>query len=111
MPIVRSHHEAWDGSGYPDGLKGEAIPLGARILPQSIVSMHSRRSGLIEGDARSKKQWPSVKSKSGILFDPQVVELLETHYSSLEEKARQHIEEIAPLKTDLFIERGAAPGS
>ena len=31
-PIIRHHHERWDGSGYPDGLAGEAIPLGARIV-------------------------------------------------------------------------------
>src|SRR5207248_5034898 len=32
VPIVRSHHEKWNGSGYPDGKKGEEIPIGARIL-------------------------------------------------------------------------------
>jgi putative two-component system response regulator len=31
-PLIRHHHERWDGSGYPDGLSGEAIPLGARIM-------------------------------------------------------------------------------
>jgi putative two-component system response regulator len=36
-PIMRHHHEKWDGSGYPDGLKGEAIPLGARII--SVVDV------------------------------------------------------------------------
>ena len=36
-PIMRHHHERWDGSGYPDGLKGESIPLGARII--SVVDV------------------------------------------------------------------------
>ena len=31
-PYIQSHHERWDGTGYPDGLKGETIPLGARVL-------------------------------------------------------------------------------
>jgi GAF domain-containing protein len=52
-----------------------------------------------------------VKSKAGIQFDPAVVELLAEHYPRLEEMARQQIEEVEPLKTDLFIERGAAPGN
>jgi len=36
-PIMRHHHERWDGSGYPDGLKGDAIPLGARIIAAADV--------------------------------------------------------------------------
>jgi putative nucleotidyltransferase with HDIG domain len=111
VPIVRSHHEAWDGSGYPDGLKGEDIPIGARVLTavdcfDALASDRPYRKALPLNEAMEH-----MKSKAGIQFDPAVVRLLAEHYPRLEELARQQIEEIEPLKTDLFIERGAAPGN
>ena len=44
-PIIRHHHERWDGSGYPDGLQGEGIPLGARIMAVVDVfdALHTAR--------------------------------------------------------------------
>jgi diguanylate cyclase (GGDEF)-like protein/putative nucleotidyltransferase with HDIG domain len=111
VPIVRSHHEAWDGSGYPDGLKGEEIPIGARILTavdcfDALASDRPYRKALPIDQAMA-----FVKSKAGIQFDAEVVRLLDEHYLRLEELARKQIEEVEPLKTDLFIERGAAPGA
>jgi diguanylate cyclase (GGDEF)-like protein/putative nucleotidyltransferase with HDIG domain len=111
VPIVRSHHEAWDGSGYPDGLKGEEIPIGARILTavdclDALASERPYRRAMPIEEAMA-----FVKDKAGIKFDPEVVRLLEERYQELEEMARQQIEEIEPLKTDLFIQRGEAPGN
>ncbi|HUH64687.1 MAG TPA: HD domain-containing phosphohydrolase [Terracidiphilus sp.] len=111
VPIVRSHHEAWDGSGYPDGLKCEEIPIGARILTavdcfDALASDRPYRRALPIEQAME-----FVKSKAGIQFDPEVVRLLDEHFLRLEELARKQIEEVEPLKTDLFIERGTAPGA
>ena len=111
VPIVRSHHEAWDGTGYPDGLRGEDIPIGARLLTavdcfDALASERPYRKALPLNEAMA-----FVKSRAGIQFDPQVVKLLEKHYLELEEKARQQIEQIEPLKTDILIDRGAAPGA
>ena len=111
VPIVRSHHEAWDGSGYPDGLRGEDIPIGARILTvvdcfDALASERPYRKALPIEEAMA-----IVKSKAGTQFDPAIVGLLETHYPELEKLARQQSGEMEPLKTDIFIERGAAPGA
>jgi GAF domain-containing protein len=111
VPIVRSHHEAWDGSGYPDGLEGEEIPIGARILSavdcfDALASDRPYRRALPVEEALAY-----LKSKAGVQFDPDVVRLLEEHYPELEEHAHQEIEEMMPLDTDLIIARGAAPSA
>lgn len=111
VPIVRSHHEAWDGSGYPDGLIGEEIPIGARILTavdcfDALASERPYRRALPVDQAMAM-----VKSRAGTQFDPAVVRLLEERYVELEALAHQHIDELAPLNTDLYIVRGAAPAA
>lgn len=111
VPIVRSHHEAWDGSGYPDGLKGEEIPIGARILTavdflDALASDRPYRKAMPLDEAMAM-----VKAKSGTLLDPKIVRLLEEHYQQLEKKARLASEEIPPLNTEISIERGRAPGA
>jgi putative nucleotidyltransferase with HDIG domain len=111
VPIVRSHHEAWNGSGYPDGLKGEEIPIGARILTavdclDALASERPYRKALPLAEAME-----IVRSKAGSLFDPDIVRLLELHYLELEELAHRHIGEIEPLNTDMIVDRGAAPAA
>ncbi len=73
VPLVRHYAEHWDGTGYPDNLKGEDIPLGARIL--AVASAHSAlmrprsfRPAITEEEAMSE-----VVSRSGSQFDPSVI--------------------------------------
>ncbi|MCZ2390097.1 MAG: diguanylate cyclase [Acidobacteria bacterium] len=73
VPIVRYHHEAWDGSGYPSGLKGNRIPLGSRILAvvdtyDALRSERPYRKALSRDDARA-----FIVRAAGTRFDPDVV--------------------------------------
>jgi diguanylate cyclase (GGDEF)-like protein/putative nucleotidyltransferase with HDIG domain len=83
-PIVRSHHERWDGTGYPDGLKGEQIPMGARVLAVvdclDAMSSHRQYQNAISLDAAMEK----VASMSGSAFEPRIVEVLKRRYLELE---------------------------
>ncbi len=75
IDIVKHHHERWDGKGYPDGLKGESIPLGARIMTvadsyDAMVSARPyRKVGLSVNEAIEE-----IRRNSGAQFDPVVVE-------------------------------------
>ena len=72
--FVRSHHEKYDGSGYPDGLRGEMIPLGARIitLADSFDAMTSDRS--YRAKMTPEEALEEVRRCSGTHFDPELVE-------------------------------------
>lgn len=73
IDIPYCHHERWDGSGYPRGLKGEEIPLAARIF--AVVDV----SDALLSDRPYSKAWPLkkvlryIEENSGVMFDPQVV--------------------------------------
>lgn len=77
--IVRHHHESWDGSGYPDGLKGEEIPLGARIVAvadsfDAMTTDRSYRRALSVDEAIDRLQ-----TGVGTQFDPKIVRLFVRH--------------------------------
>ena len=78
LPLVRHGHERWDGFGYPDGLAGEAIPLGARIIFacdawDAMTSDRPYRAAMPEAEARAE-----LRSAAGSQFDPAVVDALLT---------------------------------
>jgi diguanylate cyclase (GGDEF)-like protein len=72
-PLVRSSHEHWDGSGYPDGLRGERIPLGARIVSvcDAFDAMLTRRP--YSNPMSTKDSLAEISRCSGTQFDPGVV--------------------------------------
>lgn len=76
VPIVRHHHENWDGTGYPDGISGEAIPIGARIISvvdcfDALTSDRPYRRALSDEQALA-----IIGERTGTMYAPAVVEVL-----------------------------------
>jgi len=107
VPIVRSHHERWNGTGYPDGLKGIEIPVGARILAvvdsfDALASNRQYRRALSPQEAIA-----AIKQEAGETYDPFIVEILERTYPEVERliaSAPQQRE--SKLSTHVKIEKG-----
>ncbi|MEZ5290764.1 MAG: HD domain-containing protein [Vicinamibacterales bacterium] len=87
VPIVRHHHENWDGSGYPDGLRGPAIPIGARILAvvdcyDALTSHRPYRPALSASQALE-----ILTQRRGKMYDPLVVDAFVREHASLSTQA------------------------
>ena len=89
IKVVRSHHERWDGKGYPDGLRGEESPMGARIfsLADALDAMTSDRP------YRKALPWRAasaeIVAERGRQFDPDVVDAFRATEAALEEIRRE----------------------
>ena len=111
VPIVRSHHEWWNGSGYPDGLKGEAIPIGARILSvvdcfDALTSDRPYRKG-----QSMEESMQHLERLAGTQFDPAVVAAFRSTCLVLEEQTPNEEHNFIPLDTRIDVWRGQAPGA
>jgi len=89
VPFVRHHHEKWNGTGYPDGLSGDQIPVGARILAiadsyDALTSDRPYRAALGRDLAIDY-----MKAERGKSYDPQIVDLLVAHLEEVEEAMRE----------------------
>lgn len=109
VPIVRSHHENWDGTGYPDGLAGEAIPIGARIISvvdcfDALTSDRPYRRALSDEAALE-----IIRERTGRMYAPDVVDALIACY----EGARVPSPATLPHAASALIARinQSAPGS
>ena len=111
VPFVRSHHEKWDGSGYPDGLSGESIPIGARIIAavdclDALASDRQYRRALPLAEAME-----IVRKDSGRAFDPKIVENLDRRYVEFEARAKRESALLPKLSLEVAVRRGGAPGA
>jgi putative two-component system response regulator len=89
IAIARSHHEKWDGTGYPDGLVGEDIPLSARIMAVADVYDALRSKRPYKEALPHEKACEIIIAESGKHFDPAVVEAftaLESEFAAIREQ-------------------------
>lgn len=90
--VAISHHEKWDGSGYPNGLKGNAIPLSGRIVAVADVfdALTSHRPYKEAWSEQASIQW--LKEQAGLHFDPSLVEIFIDCLPKIREVQRKYAE-------------------
>lgn len=100
VPYVRAHHERWDGKGYPDGQKGEEIPMGARILSvadcyDALCSDRPYRQAMT-----LEATLDYIKAQSGKAYDPKVVDTLVQHIHEIRAEIAEGEKQLPPIVID-----------
>ena len=108
VPIVRHHHESWDGTGYPDRIAGTDIPIGARILSvvdcfDALTSDRPYRKRMADEEALA-----ILRERRGTMYDPLVVDVFSANYKRImpADQAAAH-----PAAKAIGCARQAAPAS
>ncbi len=108
-PYVRSHHEKWDGTGYPDGLAGEEIPLGARILSLADCYDALRSNRPYRSRLSRIATIDYVRTQAGKAYDPKLVDVLIDNIDELEteiEAAEQQLPRSVMRKIEASLGSG-----
>ena len=111
-PIIRHHHERWDGSGYPDGLRGEAIPLGARIVALADAYDAIVRGRPYRAPRAPEEAFDEIRRFSGSQFDPGLVRLFIEEAERMESGIAPSVDlpPAAMLGTSLPVVTGVSSG-
>ena len=105
--FVRCHHERWDGRGYPDGLKAEEIPLGARILAIADSFDAIRYSRPYKLSINREEAIELLRAQSGTAYDPNLIELFINHIHELENAAEVQSDNMTELSFRKHFEKAS----
>ncbi len=101
---VRYHHERWDGLGYPDGLSGEDIPLGARILAIADAFDAIRFSRPYKLSVSTDEAIEILRAQAGTVYDPSLIQIFTNHIGELEQTAIKESESAPQLSFRRYSE-------